>query len=73
MVINTFWFLHSLSDGTLFTRHGLFGTTSARAAWDNPMLPAATTIPKYHSWIFEPAQVLKAAQSRTKVDSEQGI
>jgi hypothetical protein len=57
--INAFWFLHSLGDGTLFTRHGLFGTTSARAAWDNPLLPAPTSCPPYHSWIFEPRKVLK--------------
>lgn len=59
LAINVFWFLHSLGDGTLFTRHGLFGTTSARAAWDNPLLPAGSHCPPYHSWIFEPGKVMK--------------
>ena len=54
VAINAFWFLHSLGDGTLFIRHGLFGATSARAARDNPLLPAPTSCPPYHSWIFEP-------------------
>ena len=66
VVINAFWFLHSLGDGTLFTRHGIFGKTSARAAWDNPLLPASNYSPPYHSWIFEPTEVMKAVESHTR-------
>jgi hypothetical protein len=66
VAINAFWFLHSLGDGTLFTRHGIFGKTSARAAWDNPLLPASNYTPPYHSWIFEPAEVMKAVESHSK-------
>ena len=66
VVINGFWFLHSLGDGTLFTRHGIFGTTSDRAAWDNPLLPTGNFPPPYHSWIFEPAKVMKAVESHTR-------
>lgn len=68
VAINVFWFLHSLGDGTLFTRHGLFGTTSARAAWDNPLLPAPTTCPPYHSWIFEAEKVIKYKQRTESAD-----
>ena len=71
LVINAFWFLHSLIDGTLFTRHGLFGTTSARAAWDNPMLPAASTYPEYHSWIFGPDKVIETTKRRLQGISEE--
>ena len=66
VVINAFWFLHSLGDGTLFTRHGIFGKTSARAAWDNPLLPASNYSPPYHSWIFESAEVMKAVESHSR-------
>ena len=69
--INAFWFLHSLGDGTLFTRHGLFGTTSARAAWDNPLLPADSRIPAYHSWIFEQGKVINAVQKQENNHSAQ--
>lgn len=68
MVINGFWFLHSLRDGSLFTRHGIFGTTSARAAWDNPLLPANSTCPPYNSWIFKPEKVIKYQQKAKQAD-----
>lgn len=66
--INGFWFLHSLEDGTLFTRHGIFGTTSARAAWDDPLLPTDPTCPPYHSWIFESEKIIEYQQKARQAD-----
>lgn len=64
VLINAFWFLHSWADGELLTRHGVFGKTSARASWDNPLLPADSWNPPYHSWIFEPGRVITSGKSQ---------
>ena len=64
VLINAFWFLHSWADGELLTRHGVFGKTSARASWDNPLLPADSWNPPYHSWLFEPGRVITSAKSQ---------
>ena len=66
--INAFWFLHSLGDNDLFTRHGIFGSTSPRASWNDPLLPANTTCPPYHSWIFEPQKIMNDQQRSRDAD-----
>lgn len=59
VAINAFWFLHGLADGELFTRREVFGTSSPRASWNNPLLPAKQfNTPPYHSWIFEAQKVI---------------
>lgn len=64
VLINAFWFMHSVADGELLTRHGIFGQTSARASWDNPLLPANSWNPPYHSWLFEPGKVIIDVKSQ---------
>ena len=58
ILINSFWFLHSWADGEFLTRHSIFGKSSPRASWDNPLLPADSRTPDYHSWLFEPGRVI---------------
>ena len=58
VLINAFWFLHGWADGELLTRHNIFGKSSPRASWDNPLLPADSRTPDYHSWLFEPGRVI---------------
>jgi hypothetical protein len=58
ILINAFWFLHSWADGEFLTRHSIFGKSSPRASWDNPLLPADSRTPDYHSWLFEPGRVI---------------
>ncbi|MBP3498735.1 MAG: hypothetical protein J6J97_01455 [Akkermansia sp.] len=59
--ISAFWFLHALADGELFVRRSVFGASSPRASWNNPLLPAKQfNTPPYHSWIFEAQKVIQA-------------
>ncbi len=62
ILINAFWFLHSWADGELLSRHGIFGKSSSRASWVNPLLPEGTWPPPYHSWLFEPGRVIHHVQ-----------
>lgn len=52
--------MHALADGELFVRRSVFGASSPRASWNNPLLPAKKfNPPPYHSWIFEPQKVIQ--------------
>ncbi|MBQ5666068.1 MAG: hypothetical protein IIV41_09430 [Akkermansia sp.] len=64
ILINAFWFLHSWADGEFLTRHSIFGKSSPRASWDNPLLPADFWNPPYHSWLFEPSRVIIDVKSQ---------
>lgn len=69
VLINAFWFLHSLADGELFTRRCIFGSASPRSSWENPLLPTKPqSSPPYHSWIFEPHEVIRAVQQHQSRD-----